>query len=314
MFSRCQAIPLKRKSSVLLTWNRLQGNCLYCSFQCQKAFDLAIHLSREHSLKTHHCQYCDKIFCNNKSVFVKHIRKHLLKNKSFGYSFTKKFFKAEKSQSELYSERKCDGKTGIQKLSNREKYFVMTYKHDRKENSNFPIQDQMRGKCFTCHLCGKQFSHSTGLSYHLKHVHEGIKEHECDICGRKFALKAARDDHRRIHTGERPFICHTCGKTFKTKASLYIHNKTHTDSFPHTCTYCQRKFRWRQQLLGHITTHTGEKKHFCEICGKGFGVKNDLTRHKLVHSQEKPFMCLLCGLSFGQKRYLKNHEKTKHKK
>lgn len=167
-------------------------------------------------------------------------------------------------------------------------------------------------KPFTCHMCGKQFSHSGGLSYHLRHVHMGIKEHPCDICGRKFALKAAMQDHRRIHTGERPYVCDVCGKSFKSKASLYIHSKTHTDQYPHPCEYCTKKFRWRQQLLGHLTTHTGEKKHHCKICNKGFGVRNDLTRHERIHSGQKPFKCSLCGLAFGQKRYLKNHLKSRH--
>lgn len=167
-------------------------------------------------------------------------------------------------------------------------------------------------KPFTCHMCGKQFSHSGGLSYHLRHVHMGIKEHPCDICGRKFALKAAMQDHRRIHTGERPYVCDVCGKSFKSKASLYIHSKTHTDQFPHPCEYCSKKFRWRQQLLGHLTTHTGEKKHHCKICNKGFGVRNDLTRHERIHSGQKPFKCSVCGLAFGQKRYLKNHLKSRH--
>lgn len=167
-------------------------------------------------------------------------------------------------------------------------------------------------KPFTCHMCGKQFSHSGGLSYHLRHVHLGIKEHPCDLCGRKFALKAAMQDHRRIHTGERPYVCDVCGKSFKSKASLYIHSKTHTDQFPHPCEYCSKRFRWRQQLLGHITTHTGEKKHHCKICNKGFGVRNDLTRHERIHSGQKPFKCSVCGLAFGQKRYLKNHLKSRH--
>ncbi|XP_063987880.1 zinc finger protein 3 homolog isoform X3 [Diachasmimorpha longicaudata] len=168
-------------------------------------------------------------------------------------------------------------------------------------------------KVLTCHVCGKQFGQTGSLYYHLKHVHGGVKDHACDICGRCFAMKTAMQDHRRIHTGERPCVCDTCGKSFKTKAALYIHSKIHLDQFPYKCSYCKKLFKFKQQMLGHETTHTGIKNHTCHTCGKSFGVKWDLTRHLRIHSTEKPFVCDQCGLSFGQKRYLTSHKRIKHK-
>ncbi|XP_053984152.1 zinc finger protein 480-like isoform X3 [Hylaeus volcanicus] len=165
---------------------------------------------------------------------------------------------------------------------------------------------------FTCHVCGKQFRDSGGLSRHLKDVHAKLKNFTCDICGKSFASKATREDHRRTHTGERPYICDSCGKTFKSKASLYIHSKLHTDEFPHPCSYCNKKFRRRQEMLAHITTHTGEKNYGCDVCLKRFRVKSELVRHKLIHSESKPFICVKCGLAFRQKRYLNNHIKSRH--
>ncbi|XP_012528369.2 endothelial zinc finger protein induced by tumor necrosis factor alpha isoform X5 [Monomorium pharaonis] len=165
---------------------------------------------------------------------------------------------------------------------------------------------------FTCHVCGKQFRDSGGLTRHLKDVHAKLKNFTCDLCSRSFASKATRDDHRRTHTGERPYICHSCGKTFKSKASLYIHSKLHTNEFPHTCSYCGKQFRRRQEVLAHVTTHTGEKNHCCDVCERKFRVKSELARHKLIHSENKPFVCGKCGLAFRQKRYLNNHIKSRH--
>lgn len=165
---------------------------------------------------------------------------------------------------------------------------------------------------FTCHVCGKQYRSSTDLMRHLRCVHDGIKNYQCDVCGRCFANKGTRNDHRRIHTGERPYICHTCGKAFPTPNSIYVHRRIHTDYFPHQCTSCDKRFRRRQQLIHHIRTHTGEKPHACDICGKCFGVKDEVSRHRLTHSGEKPHVCSICGLCFGQKRYLKSHMKTHH--
>ncbi|KAJ8674339.1 hypothetical protein QAD02_005601 [Eretmocerus hayati] len=166
---------------------------------------------------------------------------------------------------------------------------------------------------FTCHICGKQFGQTGSLYYHLKHHHGGVKNHACDICGRRFAMKTAMMDHRRIHTGERPFICDSCGKAFKTSASLYVHSKVHKDEYPFECSFCKKTFKYKSQLNSHLTIHTGEKNHVCEVCGRGFGVKNELTRHLRTHSIEKPFTCDVCGLSFKQKRYLRSHCRTRHK-
>ncbi|XP_032676919.1 zinc finger protein 69-like isoform X3 [Odontomachus brunneus] len=165
---------------------------------------------------------------------------------------------------------------------------------------------------FTCHICGKQFRDSGGLSRHLKDVHAKLKNFTCDLCGRSFASKATREDHRRTHTGERPYVCDSCGKTFKSKASLYIHSKLHTNEFPHACSYCTKRFRRRQEMLAHVTTHTGEKNHTCDTCGKKFRIKSELARHQLIHSENKPFACAKCGLAFRQKRYLNNHIKSRH--
>ncbi|KAJ4435191.1 hypothetical protein ANN_23767 [Periplaneta americana] len=62
-------------------------------------------------------------------------------------------------------------------------------------------------KPFTCHVCGKQFRVQALLSRHVREVHDRIKNHPCDICGRRFANSNARNDHRRTHTGERPCVC-----------------------------------------------------------------------------------------------------------
>ncbi|XP_017793662.1 PREDICTED: zinc finger protein 664-like [Habropoda laboriosa] len=162
-----------------------------------------------------------------------------------------------------------------------------------------------------CDLCGKSYRIEQDLARHIRDVHERLKKYNCDICGRAFANKGSKDDHRRIHTGERPYACEYCPKMFRTLNSIYIHNRVHTDYKPHKCSYCGKYFRSKQRLTHHETTHTGIKAFACEICGKTFSVKGEVGRHRAVHNEEKPFNCK-CGVKFGQKRYLRNHIRQQH--
>ena len=165
-------------------------------------------------------------------------------------------------------------------------------------------------KPFTCHVCGKQFRVQALLSRHVREVHDRIKNHACDICGRRFANSTARNDHRRIHTGERPCVCQLCGKAFKTKASLFVHSKFHSNVFPHSCPHCDKRFRRRQQLNIHILLHTGEKPHSCQFCGMRFRLSKTLKDHTLIHTNKKTFECTICGKRFAQERYLKTHARN----
>lgn len=171
------------------------------------------------------------------------------------------------------------------------------------------------GECpFTCHVCGRCFRTRSGLSRHLKDVHEHVKNFKCEICFRKFANRRTLDDHRRTHTGERPFVCDLCGKSFKTKAALYSHKLIHTGVFAFRCSFCNVGFYCQSKLVLHMLIHTGEKPHMCDICGKGFRLRHILARHKLIHSDLMPFSCNECGHRFRQERYLRRHMKVAHGK
>ncbi|XP_044728055.1 zinc finger protein 436-like [Chrysoperla carnea] len=138
-------------------------------------------------------------------------------------------------------------------------------------------------RAFFCHLCGKTFRLSSGLSRHIKELHHGVKKYPCEICGRCFASKNTRDDHMNIHTGARPFVCDLCGKCFKQKASLHVHKTFHKNEKLHVCTAanCGKQFRRAHELKVHGWVHTGFKPHGCTMCESTFRLTRDLKRHLL---------------------------------
>ena len=64
------------------------------------------------------------------------------------------------------------------------------------------------------------------LKKHILCVHEGIKPHKCDLCGKAFSRQSAVNDHVKIfHEGIKDFQCDLCGKEFNHKSHLNRHKK-----------------------------------------------------------------------------------------
>lgn len=182
--------------------------------------------------------------------------------------------------------------------------------NDQQETSQEPKQKKHK-KSRTCPICSKVYNASSSYFYHMKYFHNSVKEHECDVCGRKFGTKGSLSQHSTIHTGECQFECKDCGKKFRSKASLYIHEQTHNGIKTWACNQCHISFRWRTHLVRHMKRHSAEKAHVCSTCGRGFNIKCDLLRHARTHTAGN-FSCEKCGVKFAQLRYLKVHMDKKH--
>ena len=74
-----------------------------------------------------------------------------------------------------------------------------------------------------CETCGKVLKKMSMFQH--RQLHRGIKNHECEFCGKKFTQKTTLNVHRRIHTGEKPYNCIYCGKAFSSNSGVFQHSK-----------------------------------------------------------------------------------------
>ena len=135
---------------------------------------------------------------------------------------------------------------------------------------------------FDCVHCGKIFTTNIVMKNHIKHVHDKIKEHICEVCAKGFATTSDLNTHRRTHTGEKNFPCHICGQSYSTKQYLQIHTRQHTGEKPHCCEECGKAFADPSALKNHQKRHQNNEPVACEVCGKTFKVKKNLKSHMMV--------------------------------
>ena len=93
----------------------------------------------------------------------------------------------------------------------------------------------------------------------------------------------------RMHGGskDKPFQCDLCQRRFTVKANLTRHLKiSHSGIKAFHCTFCGRSFGYKQNLMTHMKRHTGERNFACDICGKSFIRKQQLQMHSFIHIRE----------------------------
>lgn len=131
----------------------------------------------------------------------------------------------------------------------------------------------------------------------MKYVHQ-TKQHECNVCKKKFYYHYNLKSHMQGHTNEKDVICHLCGKFF-TLAAYHAHLKTGVHG-PVQKTG-QRKT---------VKSSNPISRYYCHICvpAKRFAVCSDLTEHRRLDHND--FECPICKGWFSCNESLQNHLKT----
>ncbi|KAH8251840.1 hypothetical protein KR038_009366 [Drosophila bunnanda] len=135
---------------------------------------------------------------------------------------------------------------------------------------------------YFCDQCGKSFSEKGNFNVHLTR-HTGLKQFECEECGRKEFTLHLLNLHVRIkHRGELPYVCKYCGQRFDNCIKRLRHERGHKESpvhRPHTCAICKKAFKDKITLRFHAVVHTGEQAFHCELCQAHFNRKSSLRTH-----------------------------------
>lgn len=169
---------------------------------------------------------------------------------------------------------------------------------------------------FGCMLCDQKFVQKINLVNHVK-VHNAIKTHSCDECGKRYLLQENENivfhcprsvdpfnknifldysfvgqsqllRHHTYHTNIRTFECEVCKKFYKTKRDLKLHLMVHSVQRPHKCSTCDKTFLSTSKLKQHLNVHTGLRPYKCHYCPKDFTnfpnwLKHTRRRHKVDH-------------------------------
>ena len=145
-------------------------------------------------------------------------------------------------------------------------------------------------------MCEESFNDKTKLHAHLQENHT-----KCEACGITFggpknpqmAPRLLRRHIKQVHEGQRDHNCEVCGKSFFSKSDMKLHLNRHNSDpgsrATHTCEVCGKSFTDSGTVAKHIRqVHEGEADNVCETCGKSFFSKTDMKRHIDAVHLKKP--------------------------
>nr|CAD7574596.1 unnamed protein product [Timema californicum] len=168
-----------------------------------------------------------------------------------------------------------------------------------------------------CNICLKKYSAQADLNFHMKcHITDGIFQGvPCDICNKMLVSNSALNKHRKIHFPEN-HQCNICFKIFSHKYTLTMHQKYHQASEirkDFLCDICGHLCTCIGFLRKHISNvHSSDKMYICDVCGIGKNILSYFIDHMATHTGDKQFICAECNKHFKSRTSIKRHIETCH--
>ena len=193
-------------------------------------------------VSSHVCEYCNRKFKSDDSLFghitLKHPEKHeFLKymveiGGKFQCTICKKIFpKRRRCNIHIRSKHKVGAKLQCDVCQQ-----LFYFKHEL----DLHMVKHNQKKDAYCHLCGKGVRVAANLERHMLAFHTDKADKEmartffCSVCGKGFFTSGALKEHEMLHGDKYNFQCSECPKTFKQSAGLRTHFKRHHTNFEKT--------------------------------------------------------------------------------
>ena len=183
---------------------RMKQKCSQCDYEADQ-YQMKSHMSKHSNEKNFVCTECGKKFKRRASL-----NPHMLMHSGT------KIYNCEHCGNEFYSRP------------------ALKNHIDNKHN--------MTG-LYACNICQQDCHNKYSLEEHMG-KHTGERKYACREvgCSKRFRLTSVRMRHEKVHRGIRDYECEKCGKKFIQKTGLVTHMKRHNGVKEHSCATCGKAF------------------------------------------------------------------------